>query len=265
MVSYTEAKKALNRVRTFDENSQVFGIHYANSGFTKDGESPKIVSIAVKSLSSKNEWLFSLSEELEERNIRPTDASESDFIEAEKDMLKNFSGFLVANERAKWLTWNMHKANFGFQAISHRAKLLFKDEYEKLNLNFEIMDENIMHMSMVVSQIYGDDYADHPKLMKLRELNKIESARLLEGRDEVKAFSTRELGTINDSVTSKVTSILTIYKLTRDKRLKVKKWALVKGTKWVDANRIFHENSLLMKVIETIVTMIIGALIDRII
>jgi hypothetical protein len=92
----------------------------------------------------------------------------------------------------------MTNINFGFEALEHRYRVLT----EKLPPKVE--DSKKYNVSSLVSEMYGKDYVNHPKMPNLMELNGGKTRDVLTGAEEVDAFVRKEYIKLHKSTMSKV-------------------------------------------------------------
>lgn len=92
----------------------------------------------------------------------------------------------------------MSNINFGFEALEHRYRVLTDKVPSK------IADANKYNLSSLISDIYGSNYVDHPKMPNLMELNGGKPRDFLTGLEEVEAFDRKEYIRLHKSTMSKV-------------------------------------------------------------
>ncbi|TBL77887.1 hypothetical protein [Paenibacillus thalictri] len=195
MGEYKERVKKL----WLDKDNTYF-IHYSCQNLSDDNEgySPRITSIAVLHLQSKQMYSFSMHLVAEELNIdRESIFEHYDIIE--EKMLENF--FAFAAERgnaANWIHWNMTNINFGFETLEHRYKVLSQKTAYHINEN------NRHNISKIIRKIYGDNYAKDPKMLNLMELNGGRDRNFLTGEEEVRAYKAKEFVKLHNSTMCKV-------------------------------------------------------------
>jgi hypothetical protein len=139
----------------------------------------------------------------------------SDYDRLEKNMLKAFYKFMrnhIANY--KWIHWNMRDANFGFQAIEHRARCLNVSDIA------QISDVNKIDLAVLLKDYYGTNYAQHPRMMNLLKKNALMSDRILSGEEEANAFNNHHYSKLHQSTLAKVEAFSQIFNMICDGTLK---------------------------------------------
>jgi hypothetical protein len=197
-----ESKKKLSELMDHPEYTLV--IHYSCESFydRPDGTSPRITSIAVYNLGSSQTNSFSIHQKAEIKKYSRNDI-EKYYEELEKLMLDDFYNFVKSHEKYNWLHWNMRDINYGFQAIAHRYQVLG-------GVPTEIDDSNRVDLSRLITDIYGDQYINHPRLQKLMEKNQITHRDFLTGAEEADAFKNKEYVKLHQSTLRKVNVIAKI-------------------------------------------------------
>src|SRR5699024_11168844 len=134
----------------------------------------------------------------------------------ERKMLDDFFDFVVNHkDHYIWIHWKMRDNNFGFHAIEHRYKVLGGDP-------FVIPDSNKICLGNLIADRYTKDYAPHPRMKSLYELNGIDPKDFLTGKEEAKAFENKEYNKLSHSTASKVGLFSDFLTLLFDDNLKVK-------------------------------------------
>ncbi|MGN7410625.1 hypothetical protein [Sporosarcina sp. SAFN-010] len=216
-------RKALIEIHNLiDDASQLLIIHYSCESFydIKDGRTPRITSIAVRYFNTGQTETFSI-HKIAEKNGYLSEI-ESRYDEFEKIMLRDFYKFVKAHLNHNWVHWNMRDINYGFQAIDHRYSVLGGKP-------IPIPDSQKFDLARKLVDIYAD-YADHPRLEKLIELNNITKKDFLNGAEEAKAFEELKYVELHRSTLRKVDIFHSILERVIDKSLKVKsKWHHIYG------------------------------------
>lgn len=112
-------------------------------------------------------------------------------------MLKEFYDYAEKYKNDTWLHWNMRNINYGFAALEHRYKVIGGKP-------FEIHESCRCDLSLLLDQLYGDDYIEHPHLESLVEKNSLTHPNFLKGPDEAKAFENSEYVKLHQSTLRKV-------------------------------------------------------------
>ncbi|WP_084462757.1 hypothetical protein [Oceanibaculum pacificum] len=233
------ARNTLDRM--FAESANAWIIHYSCESFydRPDGRSPRVTSIALRKLDSAQTVSFSIHQTAERRGI-PFDRIEQHYDELEQEMLDNFFAHLGGHRGMKYLHWNMRDANYGFQAIEHRYRVLGGEP-------FVIDDNNKIDLSRLLIDIYGVGYIDHPRMERLLDKNHIAPRDFLSGAEEARAFEDRNFVGLHQSTLRKVDVIANIAGRAHDRNLKTNAswWAMHGGRLrtalvWMAENKTFQ-------------------------
>lgn len=216
-------RKALNEIQTLIDNAaNLLIIHYSCESFydIKDGRTPRITSIAIRYFNTGQTETFSIHKVAEKKGFL-TDI-ESRYDEFEKIMLNDFYKFVKTHQNYNWVHWNMRDINYGFQAIDHRFSVLG-------GKSITIPDSQKFDLARKLVDIYAN-YADHPRLEKLIELNKITKKDFMSGAEEAKAFEEQKYVELHRSTLRKVDIFHSILERVIDRSLKTKsKWHQIYG------------------------------------
>lgn len=213
-------KDARSKIEQIFENpNQYFIIHYSCESFynNKSITSPRITSIAIKSLESNQISSFSIHLTAERRGIA-FNLINQNFNILEQEMLKDYYDFVKAYGHAKWVHWNMRDTNYGFKAIEHRFQVLG-------GIPVIISDHDKIDLSPLIHIIYGDNYSDHPRLESLIRMNGITDKDFLNGEEESQAFMQGNYFDLHRSTLRKVDVLHTIGIKAASGTLITKKWA----------------------------------------
>lgn len=175
-----EARKRLNDL--FSDRSNVWIVHYSCESFYErpNGASPRITSLAVRSLESAQTHSFSIHQVAERLGV-PFDEIEARYDELERAMLDAYYSHIGAHRGMKYIHWNMRDINYGFAAIDHR--------YQVLKGNPVLIDDaKKFDLSRILIDIYGVAYIGHPRLENLVERNGIRARDMMTGAQEAQAF-----------------------------------------------------------------------------
>ena len=191
------AKRQLTEINKNRDN--VIVIHYSCESFydRPDGTSPRITSIAVRNLATGQTESFSIHQIAERDKKLSIKEIETYYDELEKKMLEKFYDYTKSHRSHTWLHWNMRNINYGFAALEHRYKVLDGKP-------FEIHESCRCDLSLLLDQLYGDDYIEHPHLESLVEKNSLIHPNFLKGADEAKAFTDSEYVKLHQSTLRKV-------------------------------------------------------------
>lgn len=226
-------------------------IHYSCESFydRTDGTSPRVTSIAVAHSNGQTRS-FSI-HQAAERDGAP-DSIEDRYDELELKMLKEFFQYVKDQQRdgeTRWIHWNMRDTNYGFAAIEHRFQVIGGE----LAPEFVIQDSNKADLSMILTDIFGRRYADHPRLKTIVDLNGLTDRDFLVGAKEAEAFERREYLKLHQSTLRKVNLITSLATLTAEGKLKTKaSWSDRYGVNahglydWITESAIWKVGSLLL-------------------
>ena len=236
-----DALKALDDLFTNDEN--VFVIHYSCESFhdRERGRSPRITSIALRKLDSAQTTSFSIHQAAEVNSV-PLDDIEGHYDNLEKDMLNRFFSHLSGFQGMKYLHWNMRDANYGFQAIEHRFRVLCGKDASL----YVVDDKYKIDLARLLQDIYGSNYIEHPRMEKLIRKNGIALLDFLPGYKEAKAFEDRDFAALHLSTLRKVDVIANIALRAHDRNLKTNTtwWGMRGGRlvallKWIGEHPLY--------------------------
>ncbi len=211
--------------RLISQQRHVLFIHYSCESFYNrdDGLSPRITSIAVKRFDNGQTLSFSIHQIGETRGITgeiPIDK----YDDLELEMLNEFSAFIRSHTGYNWVHWNMRDSTYGFAAIVHRHRVLGGSPAS-------ITDEDRIDLSALLIDIYGPNYATHPRLTVLINLNGISPQAFLSGADEAIAFENGQYVTLHQSTLRKVDLLPNILQRVADGTLKTNStWRDIYGT-----------------------------------
>ncbi|MCB9978158.1 MAG: hypothetical protein H6862_00925 [Rhodospirillales bacterium] len=209
------ARQELDQIWSHPETVCV--IHYSCESFydRPDGSSPRITSIAVRNLKTAQTQSFSIHKFGELRSLAANDL-ENHYDDLEKEMLESFYKFVGDKRDYKWLHWNMRDENYGFHALELRAKILGLDE-TKIHV---IQDDKKFDLARILISVYGRNYASHPRLQSVMELNKIHTKNFKTGEEEAHLFQSRDYVALHQSTLSKVDIVASICNQTYEGTLK---------------------------------------------
>jgi hypothetical protein len=209
---FSSAKKLLSELFATPHN--VLFIHYSCESFYDrlDGSSPRITSIAVRFLGSGQTKSFSIHQEAELKKISSADITQR-YDELERCMLDNFASFCGKYAGCKWVHWNMRDANYGFEAIAHRHRVLG-------GAPCEIQDTNKVDLARLFHDYLGPKFVEHPRFQKLLERNNMVPRNFLSGKEEAEAFARQEYVKLHQSTLSKVDTLSNLAEYAAEDRLK---------------------------------------------
>ena len=202
---YARFKESISILRKLFENQHdVLFIHYSCESFydRPDGTSPRITSLAVRFLGSGQTISFSIHQQAELEGVEAGKISEQ-YDQLEKKMLDAFYNLVERYSGCQWVHWNMRDANYGFEAISHRYRVLGGKA-------IEIQHSNKVDLARTMHDILGPKYIEHPRLYRLLERNEMVPRNLLSGEEEAIAFENSEYVRLHQSTLSKVDALVNV-------------------------------------------------------
>lgn len=206
-----------------NKKNKTLVIHYScESFFVTHGRTPRITSIAVRNRDNGTSVVFSIHLMAQIKNKDLSNLSLQDFDYLEKEMLKDFYIFLKKHQVYCWVHWNMRNANFGFEAIDNRFRILGGHPRN-------IEDQFRYDLPEILGLIYTYKFEKHDsptkgQLLNLSARNKISSRDALKGKDEAEAFENKDFLKLHMSTIRKVEMIDRILTLEEKKQLKVNVW-----------------------------------------
>ena len=249
------AREVIEKI--FADAQNVWVIHYSCESFhdRPEGRSPRITSIALRRLSDAQTSSFSIHKIAELKRV-PFNKIEDEYDCLEKEMLQQFYNHLKKFQQAQYLHWNMRDANYGFQAIEHRFRVLGGTDTE-----FHLVDDKSKtDLARLIIDIYGTAYIGHPRLEKLIERNKISPLDFMPGEKEAEAFDKKDFVALHQSTLRKVDIIANIAVRAKDRSLKTNvTWWKMHGGRVASACNWVAEHP--MWVIGTGLATIIGVVI----
>ena len=208
------------KLRHLSENKdKILFVHYSCENLTDKNQelSPRITSIAVLFNDEHTLKSFSLHLTAEVMDI-DRDEIEKKYNEIEKAMLADFFKFAETKYDYIWLHWNMTNINYGFEALEHRYKVLFKKDA------YHIREENRHNLSRLIFDKYGKKSVDDPKMENLMILNGGVHRDFMSGRNEVDAFNNKEFLKMHKSTMCKVYWLSSIFRLFLINKVKTKRF-----------------------------------------
>lgn len=196
-MNLTSPTEFIRQIKRKPENFYI--IHYScqNLNDDNDGLSPRITSIAVMHFATEQSVSFSTHAIAEELNISREEVQDR-FDEIESQLLRSFYSFVRDRRDRYWIHWNMRNATYGFEHLEHRYRVLGGTDAAVVPV------ERRINLNDIIAKRYGPDYASHPKLTNLMELNGGRHKDFLSGAEEVQAFKNNEFMRMHMSTLVKV-------------------------------------------------------------
>jgi hypothetical protein len=217
-----KAREALGQL--FASPSNVRVIHYSSESFDDraSGQSPRVTSIAVRRLDSGQTRSFSIHAIAEERRI-PLSGIDPYYNELEKEMLERFYAYVGESKEANYLHWNMRDANYGFDALEHRLRVLSGEPWS-------IPEKQRYDLGRMIQEMYGNEYIGNPKLQQIALKNQMTMLGFTLGEDEAQAFTRGEFVALHKSTLRKVDLIADIAERAYRRTLKTNaSWWVERG------------------------------------
>jgi len=185
--------------RTIKHPEEFYVIHYSCQNLFDDNESlsPRITSIAVTHYATEQTTSFSTHAIAEELGIERENVM-AEFNQIESALLQRFYDFVRDRRDKIWVHWNMRNLTYGFEHLEHRFRVLGNGDATAIPV------ERRLNLNDMLAQKYGKQYANHPKLLSLMELNGGRHRHLLTGAEEVEAFNESNFIRMHNSTLAKV-------------------------------------------------------------
>jgi hypothetical protein len=196
-VSIVDSHQFIKSVKSNPENFYI--VHYSCQNLNDDNValSPRITSIAINHYATGQSVSFSTHSVAEEMHI-PRDQVLPRFDEVELTLLTQFYKFTRDRRDKYWVHWNMRNLAFGFEHLEHRYRVLGGTDASVIAV------ERRLNLNDLIADRYGGDYAKHPKMTSLMEINGGKHRDFLDGKEEVTAFENMEFLRMHGSTLSKV-------------------------------------------------------------
>lgn len=270
MHQFGKHKAAISKFHDITDHPENYlTIHYSCESFlsTHGGyHSPRITSIAIYDLNSKQTHAYSLHLAAEELNISLDDISNTEYNKLEANMLSRYMEFLSQNKNKTFIHWNMRDTTYGFLAIEHRYSVLCH-LINQPNKLVEIPDTDKLNLSDLLSDAYGESYAKDPKMFNLVEQNAIKPKFFLTGKEEADAFEKHDFVLLHASTSSKVRIFAYIIDMAAEDTLKTKstwkkKYGMSPQAIWEYAHSKWY-TAILMGFFTLFIGGIIGCIIGK--
>src|SRR5262249_13008657 len=107
-----EARRSLDVIFSHRDTANV--IHYSCESFydRPKGDSPRITSIAIRNVGSRQTTSFSIHQIAERQGLNPTQIDQH-YDRLERAMLDGFYQYVQGKTGNRWIHWNMRDINFG--------------------------------------------------------------------------------------------------------------------------------------------------------
>ncbi len=237
-------------------------VHYSCESFvTTHGKTPRITSISVRNIKNAQTKSFSIHLQAQISGRDFHNLSEYDYDELEKEMLSHFYEFVETHNTYRWLHWNMRNANYGFEAIKNRFRILG-------GTPVEIDDDLKYDLPLILNKMFTKKFEEHKpdgKLLNLVRRNKITDQGVLTGKEEADAFDAKQYLELHSSTLRKVDMMASIVNHLKRGKLKVNSSVIeIYGLNFPGILEIGRNSWLLMFLI-TLLSFICGAAIEPVI
>jgi len=215
MISLSDSRNFLKQVAKQPEI--YFLVHYSCQSLNDDNEglSPRITSIGVTHFASEQTVSFSTHAIAEEMGISREDV-QSRFDEVEKELLMNFYAFVRDRRDKYWVHWNMRNLTYGFEHLEHRYRVLGGKDAVVIPV------EQRINLNDMLARKYGSNYAPHPKMKSLMDMNGGAHRHFLTGLEELEAFQNNEFIRMHNSTLCKLGFFHSTLQKTISAKLKTK-------------------------------------------
>ena len=196
-MTISRSKDFFSQVRKNPENFYI--VHYSCQSLNddNDGLSPRITSIGVTHFATEQTVSFSTHSIAEEMSISREDV-QGQFDRVEEKLLRDFYGFVRDRRDKFWIHWNMRNLTYGFEHLEHRYRALGGTDAAVIPV------ERRINLNDMLARKYGSDYAGHPKMKNLMDLNGGVHRHFLTGAEELQAFKNNEFIRMHNSTLCKL-------------------------------------------------------------
>lgn len=183
----------------FQRSDSMCVVHYACENLHHATDRPPAVSAIAT---------YSLPDGIA-RNFSRTEAhGDPASTDAEIALLEQFFAFVQASQGTRFVHWNMSRAQYGFEALAGRYHHLTGNQVPAIvhqSARYDLDD--------IICGDFGEEYATHPKMRTLAQLNDIHPRYALTGAEEANAFDRGDFGAIDRSAAEKVEWIARLCRL----------------------------------------------------
>lgn len=170
--------------RALESQEAIWTVHYACASFKHADRGPLAVSsVCFRQILTRAEVTFS-----------QTDRREN----GEHYVLDSFFDFIQDQKDAHFVHWNMNRSDYGFKALANRYLFLLDKAAPA-----EVFAGRQHDLDDLIGLTHGRDFAEHPKLHNLGQLNGFSFRAWLAGNEEAKLFDEGKHGDIKRSCEEK--------------------------------------------------------------
>lgn len=216
IIEHKQGKKTLSSL--LEKKDKVLIIHYSCESFiTTHGKTPRITSICIRNLGTGQNKTFSIHLQAQFDGLEFNNLSDQDYDNVEKSLLSDFYTYTDNYKDYNWIHWNMRDANYGFEAIANRFRILGgKPIY--------LAYDRTIDLPRVLGKIYTSGFEKNKpsgRLLNIANRNKISTLNALTGKEEADAFDNKEYLKLHISTLRKIDIIETIIDRVDKNEIKV--------------------------------------------
>jgi hypothetical protein len=205
LIEHREGNRILSDL--LEKRDKVLIIHYSCESFiTTHGRTPRVTSICIRNLGTGQNKTFSIHLQAQFECLDFNNLSDHDYDNLEQSLLSDFYSFTDKYKDYKWVHWNMRDANYGFEAIANRYRIL-------KGLPIFLADDRIIDFPRVLGKIFTYGFEKNQpsgRLLNLANRNGISTLNALTGKEEAEAFENKEYLKLHISTLRKIDIIETI-------------------------------------------------------
>ncbi|MCJ7449784.1 MAG: hypothetical protein MUO72_19075 [Bacteroidales bacterium] len=213
---HKEGEKILSDL--LEKKDKVLIIHYSCESFiTSHGRTPRITSICVRNLGTGQNKTFSIHLQAQFEGIDFNNLNTQDYDQIEKSLLTDYYQFVEKYKDYQWVHWNMRDANYGFEAIANRFRIL-------RGTPVYLADDRLIDLPRVLGMLFTYGFEKNkPKgrLLNLAERNRISTLNALTGKEEADAFDNKEYLKLHISTLRKIDIINAVIERVDKNELKI--------------------------------------------
>ncbi|HRI72620.1 MAG TPA: hypothetical protein PK156_50635, partial [Polyangium sp.] len=216
-----------------DNGGAVFVVHYAceSLAVVRKG-SPAVSAVGFLGVYNDQSYVFSVADRAEG---------------GEEHVLRNAFEFMRDNSGSLFAHWRMGSSEFGFGALANRYHQVLNQQVRPPG------SESLADIARLIALAYGEDFADHPQLVNLVDLNGLRRRHFLTGAEEAAHFKDADHAPIRRSLSEKLSHLASLVRRLVDGTIETKwhgrrlgfagahldsvKVAQVLGTRLVDVAR----------------------------
>jgi len=215
-------KQYNNLKRLVDNPDSSLVIHWARQNL-KDNQggysTPRITAIIIRSLDETISKIFAIHLEAEKSGLI-SDDYETFYDQLEEQVLKDLNDFVKEYINCRWIFWDSDDPHSGFEATSHRYRVLVDKEGHNL---VNVPAKKRISLNSCLKEIYGSNYESSPQLNNLMMSNNNGQLKnnILSIEDEARAFKNSEYPEILESIKGKADFLIEVTRKTVNKSLVV--------------------------------------------